>query len=113
MNAREKLCDLFDLPYITDDETLFDCALKYTEDSTEDSDIEIEELEEKNEKLSDDKIDLLYSNKKLQMEYNELSANYKLIAFTFQRYVSGDSDIIDEKVWELPIWEELRKESEE
>ena len=33
MTSREQLCDLFDIPYTTDDETLYDCALKYIKDT--------------------------------------------------------------------------------
>lgn len=47
IGSREAICDVYDLPYSTDNETLFDCILKYLQDydsDEDDKDSEIDDL---------------------------------------------------------------------
>jgi hypothetical protein len=110
---REELCDLFDLPYSTDEETLFECCIKYVKDGdseADEKDIAIDDLRDKLIELKTDRDSLKHDNKELQKLYNELLANYKLMAVSLSQVMQGDPDIIDEDVWKLPIWDELKKE---
>lgn len=110
---RDEMCDLFDLPYSTDDETLFECCIKYAKDGDSDNDekdAEFYNLQDKLIDLNADYKNLQYDNKELQRLYNELNANYKLVAISLEMSMKGDPDYIDDDVWKLQIWDELKKE---